>query len=235
MNIVDVERLLANHNNGTDPLRMMRLPALEPCRDPYFPSDAEGAHRARSASEAFLFRRLETLPEICGRFRLNAELSIPFDGSGKMEVDLLCVDARVAIEVDGALHLADTVAYRRDRRKDRALPPVFDGFRLECRDHALEQCVAAGSSETHQEQTRVSARRVAAHIRKVQVLCDEEALRRLRRAPDVWIDLAVQWLGIDRVHVVTKSCEGGDEAIGQILVEFDLHRLTGVSTSGRSS
>jgi very-short-patch-repair endonuclease len=38
-----------------------------------------------------------------------------------MEVDLLCGDARVAVELDGAQHLADPAAYRRDRRKDRLL------------------------------------------------------------------------------------------------------------------
>jgi hypothetical protein len=35
------------------------------------PEDAEGAARARSASEAFLYRRLDTLAETNGRFRLN--------------------------------------------------------------------------------------------------------------------------------------------------------------------
>ena len=35
-----------------------------------------------------------------------------------MEVDLLCPDARVVIELDGAQHLASADAYRRDRRKD---------------------------------------------------------------------------------------------------------------------
>ena len=39
----------------------------------------------------------------------------------RLEVDLLCTDARVAVELDGAQHLADPVAYRRDRRKDRLL------------------------------------------------------------------------------------------------------------------
>jgi len=34
-----------------------------------------------------------------------------------MEVDLLCAEARVAVELDGAQHLADADAYRRDRRK----------------------------------------------------------------------------------------------------------------------
>ena len=83
--------------------------------------DAEGENRARSATEAFLYRRLETLPEPAGRFRLNVELPIPFDGWGRMEVDLLCAEARVAVELDGAQHLADPDAYRRDRRKDLLL------------------------------------------------------------------------------------------------------------------
>lgn len=85
------------------------------------PEDAEGAARARSASEAFLYRRLDTLAETNGRFRLNVTLPIPFDRVGTLEVDLLCADARVAIELDGEQHLADPVAYRRDRRKDRLL------------------------------------------------------------------------------------------------------------------
>lgn len=85
------------------------------------PPDAEGTERARSAAEAFLYRRLETLPETKGRFRLNTSLSIAFDATASMEVDLLCEDARVAVELDGPQHLANPVAYRRDRNKDRLL------------------------------------------------------------------------------------------------------------------
>jgi superfamily II DNA or RNA helicase/very-short-patch-repair endonuclease len=83
--------------------------------------DTDGADRARSATEAFLFRRLETLTETKGRFRLNVALPIAFDGVGTLEVDLLCADGRVAVELDGGQHLADPVAYRRDRRKDQFL------------------------------------------------------------------------------------------------------------------
>jgi very-short-patch-repair endonuclease len=85
------------------------------------PPDADGAQRARSASEAFLFRRLETLAPTKGRFAVNTKLPIPFDGTGNLEVDLLCRDVRVAVELDGAQHLADRVEYRRDRRKDQLL------------------------------------------------------------------------------------------------------------------
>ena len=52
---------------------------------------------------------------------MNEELPIPFDNWGRMEVDLLCIDKRVAIELDGAQHLDSTDAYRRDRRKDQLL------------------------------------------------------------------------------------------------------------------
>jgi very-short-patch-repair endonuclease len=38
-----------------------------------------------------------------------------------MEVDLLCADARLAVELDGEQHFADADAYRRDRRKDSLL------------------------------------------------------------------------------------------------------------------
>jgi len=83
--------------------------------------DAAGVARARSAIEAFLFRRLESLPATVGLFRLNVNLPITFNGSGEMEVDLLCESRRVAVELDGAQHLSDPDAYRRDRRKDALL------------------------------------------------------------------------------------------------------------------
>ncbi|MEJ2145156.1 MAG: DEAD/DEAH box helicase family protein [Acidobacteriota bacterium] len=84
-------------------------------------ADATEVGRARSGSEAFLFRRLETLPQTAGRFQLNVTLPIPFDGRGAMEVDFLCAESRLVLEVDGPQHVADTDAYRRDRRKDYLL------------------------------------------------------------------------------------------------------------------
>ena len=80
--------------------------------------EAEGEARARSASEAFLYRRLQTLPATKDHFCLNVRLPIAFDGSGHMEVDFLCADLGIVIELDGDQHLADADAYRRDRHKD---------------------------------------------------------------------------------------------------------------------
>jgi hypothetical protein len=87
----------------------------------HFPESLEGAVRARSASEAFLYRRLETLPKARGLFRLNDRLAIPFAGFPDMEVDLACRRFRIAIEIDGLQHLNDIKAYRRDRSKDLLL------------------------------------------------------------------------------------------------------------------
>jgi len=89
---------------------------------------ADGVARARSASEAFLYRRLQTLPETAGRFQLNALLPIPFDQRGSMEVDLLDPESRIAVEIDGPQHLSDPDAYRRDRSKDALLQE--HGFRV---------------------------------------------------------------------------------------------------------
>jgi very-short-patch-repair endonuclease len=52
---------------------------------------------------------------------VNVELPIAFDSSGRMEVDLLCGESRLVVEVDGPQHLADQAAYRHDRRKDQLL------------------------------------------------------------------------------------------------------------------
>jgi very-short-patch-repair endonuclease len=78
-------------------------------------------HRARSAAEAFLFQRLETLQETRGLFRLNVKLPIPFDSWSEMEVDLFAADLKLAIEIDGPQHLSDPASYRSDRRKDALL------------------------------------------------------------------------------------------------------------------
>lgn len=83
--------------------------------------DAEGIARARSASEAFFYRRLESLPSTANRFSLNHDLPVPFAGRSRMEVDFLYADARLVLELDGAQHLDDANAYRRDREKDALL------------------------------------------------------------------------------------------------------------------
>jgi hypothetical protein len=95
-----------------DPLAHLFLHAATPI---------EGAERARSASEAFLFKRLESLDETRGRFSMNIELPIPFNQRGTMEVDFLCEPQKLVIELDGSQHLQDEAAWRSDRQKDLLL------------------------------------------------------------------------------------------------------------------
>jgi very-short-patch-repair endonuclease len=81
---------------------------------------------------------------------LNAQLPIPFDGWGRMEVDLLCELSHIAIELDGRQHLGDAEAYRRDRRKDALLQE--NGYRVlrfladdvgKCLDQVLDAILRA--------------------------------------------------------------------------------------------
>jgi superfamily II DNA or RNA helicase/very-short-patch-repair endonuclease len=92
-------------------LQSTRVPDLE----------GEGEVRARSSTEAFLYHRLESIPETAGLFKLNQKLPIPFDQSSTMEVDFFCKKLGVVIEIDGNQHLSDPDAYRRDRKKDALL------------------------------------------------------------------------------------------------------------------
>jgi very-short-patch-repair endonuclease len=75
---------------------------------------------ARSRAESTLYRRLEQRPRTQGLFELNPMLPARF-GSAQLEVDLLCEDLRIAVEIDGYHHFRDEAAYRRDRSKDVAL------------------------------------------------------------------------------------------------------------------
>ena len=93
-NGVSVKRLV---RDGIDvPLASLFVDSARP-----MPTETEGVERARSATEAFLYRRLETLDATKGVFLLNGELPTPFDGWSKMEVDSLSRQLRVAVELDG--------------------------------------------------------------------------------------------------------------------------------------
>ena len=115
------------HRYGASLRRLLRDGVDEPLADLFtqvareIPAGAQGAECARSASEAFLFRRLQSLPETCDRFRVNERLPIPFSEDGRLEVDFLDPVSKLVLEVDGSQHLADREAYRRDRRKDAVL------------------------------------------------------------------------------------------------------------------
>ena len=88
---------------------------------------------ARSSAERFLYRYLDGLPRTKGLFTLNGKLDIPFGPNPQMEVDLLSVTRRIAIEIDGAFHFETDENYRRDRRKD---------FLLQCHGYLVIRFLA---------------------------------------------------------------------------------------------
>jgi len=73
---------------------------------------------ARSLAERLLYEYLQVDPETANRFRLNATIAVCGWHRGKMELDLSCADAKIAIEVDGYYHFLHAGRYRLDRRKD---------------------------------------------------------------------------------------------------------------------
>jgi very-short-patch-repair endonuclease len=83
-------------------------------------SDADPSspqNQARSLAELLLWMALEADPETTGLFALNARGGFTF-GNREAEIDLLCQELMIAIEVDGYFHFQDKHAYRRDRAKD---------------------------------------------------------------------------------------------------------------------
>jgi very-short-patch-repair endonuclease len=75
------------------------------------------AERARSEAELQLYELLEADPVTRGLFELNVQMPFSF-GARRAEIDLACVELRVAVEIDGFFHFQEFDAYRRDRRKD---------------------------------------------------------------------------------------------------------------------
>jgi superfamily II DNA or RNA helicase/very-short-patch-repair endonuclease len=141
-----VRRLI---RDGVDaPLAGLFVVASQPASDD---------QRARSAAEAFLFERLQTLADTTGLFRLNAKLPIPFDNWSEMEVDLYCDRFKLAIEIDGPQHFTEPASYRRDRRKDALLQE----------NGILVLRFLAGDLAMCLDSTLDSIQRALAHLRKL--------------------------------------------------------------------
>ncbi|WP_236673645.1 DUF559 domain-containing protein [Comamonas sp. JC664] len=81
---------------------------------------AEADGQARSKAEEFLHARLQEHAGTKGLFVLNGRVN-PGKGARALEVDLLCTELRLAVEIDGYFHFRNPDGFRRDRRKDVAL------------------------------------------------------------------------------------------------------------------
>ncbi|WP_233262273.1 endonuclease domain-containing protein [Vitiosangium sp. GDMCC 1.1324] len=81
------------------------------------PQGEKGRDRARSRPERVLFEILQYHRSTRGLFVQNESLEVE-DGERPWQVDLLCRELRLAVEIDGYYHFRDEEAFRRDRRKD---------------------------------------------------------------------------------------------------------------------
>lgn len=105
------------------PLRPTRRPASSGEEIRYEPGAI-----VRSLAERKLYAALQGRARTRGLFKLNAPVG---DERNKMEVDLLCEDLKLALEVDGYYHFQEEEAYRRDRRKDLRLQQLgYDVLRV---------------------------------------------------------------------------------------------------------
>ena len=85
------------------------VPLAKPvrARDAQVPPDAEGADGPAAPRRRSSFGDSRRWPRRGAGSSLNGRLPIPFGQQGRLEVDLLCADARMAVELDGRHHLAD--------------------------------------------------------------------------------------------------------------------------------
>jgi hypothetical protein len=84
---------------------------------PHAGASQDASDRARSQAERMMHGYLAGNPETAGLFELNGRM--PFDfGNRRAEVDLVCRQLAVAVEIDGYYHFRDEDGFRRDRRKD---------------------------------------------------------------------------------------------------------------------
>lgn len=110
--LCSVER--ASVDDATRQVRPLALPKP--------PADAATASKpvldgARSAAEQRLYELLQAEPVTQDLFELNVRMPFTF-GPARAEVDFVCKELRLVLEVDGFYHFQRADAYRRDRRKD---------------------------------------------------------------------------------------------------------------------
>ena len=110
-----------------------------------------------------------------------------------------------------------------------------DGLGRKEHRYSRQERLPTWTIQSDQQQTGVRAWRVPTKVGEVQVLRDQESLCGLGDLPHVRVVTSRQSLGANRVDVVAQCAQLGNKALREVLVEFDVHRLTGSSPTGRSS
>ena len=90
-------------------------------------------------------------------------------------------------------------------------------------------------AQPDKQQPSVRSGLVPTNVGEVQILRNQETSCLTSGSEDRRVVSSRQLFVRYGVDVVTKIGQRGDEAIGQVFVELDLHRLTCASLRGRSS
>ncbi|WP_375773396.1 DUF559 domain-containing protein [Archangium gephyra] len=80
----------------------------------------ESSARTLSSAEHFLYEVLQHNPVTKDLFSRNERVEVG-GGERPVEVDFLCRELKLAVEIDGYYHFRNSDAFRRDRRKDVVL------------------------------------------------------------------------------------------------------------------
>src|ERR1019366_10565363 len=76
---------------------------------------------------------------------------------------------------------------------------------------------------------------IAPSVGKIHILGNQEPTFALGDFPDGLIETTFQAFIPNGLDVVPKECQPRGKTSGQILIEFDLHRIWGMAGTGRSS
>src|ERR1700676_5743805 len=71
-------------------------------------------------------------------------------------------------------------------------------------------------------------------VREVQILSQQKSPLTLSGGPNLCIDMSGQILFMDGVNIMPHRTESWAEAVREILIQLEFHRMRGVSGVGRS-
>lgn len=97
-----------------------------------------------------------------------------------------------------------------------------------------EEVFARVVSDPQNHDADVSARRVFAHIRKVEILGDQKTLFCRAGIPDLFVGFARKALVENAVNIVPEAAQAALQGKRKILIKFDPHAAAAGKT-GRSS
>jgi hypothetical protein len=120
-------------------------------------------------------------------------------------------------------------------RKDETFRPGFHVLAPEYVQNASCQSESSWGPQPQLEQTVMRARSKIAHVRKIQVLCNEKSPGRLRGLPNLRVGTTTQPFRAHIVQIMVQLGQRGHERLWKIFIQFDFHAGRGAALIGKSS